>query len=68
MEFNKPILLSLRAARVNANLTQREAARKIGIGRATLQNYETGKSWPRGKVISKIAEVYNLPYESIKFF
>lgn len=38
--------MTLKAARVNKNLTQRVAARLIGISVDTLSNYERGKSFP----------------------
>ncbi len=40
MNFPK---IQIQAARVNANLTQKEAAKKLNISQATLQNYESGK-------------------------
>lgn len=59
--------ISLKAARVNANLTQEEAAKKIGINKATLQNYETGTTFPTMNTVEKIALVYNFPKDYIFF-
>ena len=61
------IRISMKAARVNANMTQKEAAKKIGISRVTLQNYESGKTIPTWEMAAKIAEVYNFPMENIFF-
>ena len=43
--------ITLEAARVNAHLTQREAAKKLDISIATLQNYESGKTTPNWNMI-----------------
>lgn len=61
------IRISMKAARVNANMIQKEAAKKIGISRVTLQNYESGKTIPTWKMAAKIAVVYNFPMENIFF-
>lgn len=59
--------ISLKAARVNANLSQEEAARLIGICKATLQNYEKGETVPDWDVVDAIARVYNFPASLINF-
>lgn len=60
--------MSLKAARINKNLTQREAALLIGVSVAALANYEKGASFPDVPVIMKIEKVYELPYSEINFF
>ena len=57
--------ISLAAARVNANLSQDEAAKKIGVSRDTLRNYESGKTVPRWETVRKIEEVYHFPADYI---
>lgn len=59
--------MSLKAARINKNLTQREAALLIGVSVATLVNYEKGASFPDVPVIMQIEKVYGLPYSEINF-
>lgn len=59
--------ISLKAARVNAGLLQCEAAKKLGISTATLQNYEAGKTVPDILMSQKIEEVYNFPADFIFF-
>lgn len=59
--------ISMAAARVNANLSQQEAAEKLGISRVTLQNYEAGKSVPNWDMVQKIGELYNFPVDYIFF-
>lgn len=59
--------MSLKAARINKNLTQREAALLIGVSVATMANYEKGASFPDVPIIMKIEKVYGLPYSEINF-
>ncbi len=59
--------ISLKAARVNAELTQEEAAKKIGVNKSTLQKWESGECYPSTKYIPKITEVYNIGYDDIIF-
>lgn len=60
-------LINLRAARVNANLTQKKAAMMLNISEATLQNYESGKTFPQMDMVEKISVVYNFPKDYICF-
>ena len=60
--------MSLKAARINKGLTQREAALLIGVSVATMANYEKGASFPDVPTIMKIEELYGLPYSEINFF
>lgn len=62
-----PIRISLRAARVNARLTQREAAKHLGICVATLQHYETGATTPDWETVQRITELYHIPMDYIFF-
>lgn len=59
--------ISMAAARVNANLTQQEAAEKLGISKATLANYEAGKTIPDWDMVHRIGIVYQYPHEYIFF-
>lgn len=61
------MVVTLKSARVNANLTQAEAAKKLGISVETLVNYEKGKSFPNIPVLKRIEEVYSIPYSNIFF-
>lgn len=60
--------LTLKAIRINKNLSQDEAAKKIGVSVDTLSNYERGKSFPDIPILKKIEEVYEVKYENINFF
>ena len=59
--------ITLKAARVNNNLTQSEAAKKIGITVDTLSNYERGKSYPDVPIIQQIEKVSGVSYSDIIF-
>lgn len=61
------LLITLKAARVNAGLTQEEAASALGISRRTISRYETGQSMPDVETIKKIEALYNLSYNDILF-
>ena len=59
--------ITLKAARVNKNLTQKEAAKKLGVSVATLQDYEAAKSFPSVPTIQKMEVLYDVPYSDIIF-
>lgn len=57
--------ISLSAARVNAGLSQKAAAKKLGINVRTLQNYENGKTSPNWNIVRKIEKLYVFPIDYI---
>lgn len=59
--------ISLKAARVNAGLTQLEAAKMIGVNVSMLAKWEAGTSLPSVKWVPKITEVYGTSYDDIIF-
>lgn len=59
--------ISLKAARINASLSQREAAAALNINRSTLRNYETGDSVPDWDMVQKISNLYEFPSDFIFF-
>ena len=59
--------MTLRAARVNANLAQKEAALKLGVSNKTLSNWENGVSIPKADKIDAICTLYGVPYDNIIF-
>lgn len=60
--------ITLKAARVNAGYTQREAAAALDISKSTVASYEKGKTIPTADMAQKIAELYKMSSEDIKFF
>jgi len=59
--------ITLRAARVNKNLTQEEAAAALKIATKTLWNYEKGISFPDIPIIKRIERLYGVSYDDIIF-
>jgi transcriptional regulator with XRE-family HTH domain len=59
--------ISLAAARVNAGLTQKEAAAMLDISNRTLGKWENGESFPNAQQIEKICELYVVSYDNINF-
>ena len=60
--------ITMKAARVNQNLNQAEAAKLLGISRKTLQNYEAGTSFPDVPILKRIESLYKVSYSDIIFF
>lgn len=61
------MVITLKAARVNAGLTQKQASAMLGISKGTLASYEAYKTSPSVELAKKIAELYNTTVEAIKF-
>lgn len=59
--------ITLKAARVNANLSQQDAAERIGVAVSTLRNWEAGKTFPTQPKIEKMCEVYGISFDVLFF-
>jgi len=59
--------ITLKAARVNANLTQAEASKLIGVNIDTIRNWERGESYPSVPHLKKIERVYEVSYNDLIF-
>lgn len=59
--------ITLEAARINARLSQKEAAKELGIDPSTLRNYECGKSSPSYIMVKKMEKLYRFPSDFIFF-
>ena len=61
----------LKAARINAGLTQAEAAEKLGVSISTLKKWESKnnetRAYPKQPQIEKLCSVYGIPYDYIDF-
>ena len=55
--------MTLKAARVNAGLTIRDAATRLQISDKTLSNWETGKTAPNTDKLAQLLELYGAPLE-----
>lgn len=59
--------ITLKAARINAGLSQKEAAEKLGVSNKTLCKWESGSSYPNAKMIDALCSLYGVHYDSIIF-
>lgn len=59
--------ITLKASRVNAGLTQSEAAQKLQISRGTLASYEMYRTKPDIEVAKRIADLYGTTVDGIIF-
>jgi transcriptional regulator with XRE-family HTH domain len=59
--------ISLKAARVNAGLSQKEVAKILKISNNTVTNWESGKSFPSADKIYELCKLYNISYDAINF-
>ena len=62
------IKISIAAARINAGLTQREVCKTLNISKTTLVNYEKGRTVPDVIMGQKLADLYKIPIDNLKFF
>lgn len=57
--------ITLAAARVNAGMTQEEAAKKMKVSKNTIVNWEKAKVIPRVDELNRLCFIYNAPPELI---
>lgn len=57
--------ISLAAARVNAELTQAEAASRIGVTKRTIINWEKGIVKPNAASLNMLSLIYKIPVDYI---
>ena len=57
--------ISLAAARVNARMTQEDAAKRLKVGKRTIINWEKGRSVPSFADINMLSQIYNIPVDNI---
>lgn len=65
--LSKRTSISLKAIRMNLGLTLDEASELIGVSKYTLSNYEHYKTVPNVSRINKIASVYGVSVDEIRF-
>ncbi|MDO4332618.1 MAG: helix-turn-helix transcriptional regulator [Eubacteriales bacterium] len=61
----KAIQISLAAARVNAELTQEDVAKRMKISKTTIVNWEKGKITPKIPELEMLATIYDIPVDCI---
>lgn len=59
--------ITLAAARVNKGLSQKDAAKALGVSGRVLCAWENGKSFPKADQIEKICQLYGVPYDVLNF-
>lgn len=64
MEKNE-FKISLAAARVNAGMTQDDAAKEMHVSKTTILNLEKGKIVPGIPQMAMLSKIYNMPEEYI---
>ena len=57
--------MTMRAARINAGLTQKHAAKEIGVSNKTLGLWEAGVRFPNAEKIGIICDLYGVTYDDI---
>lgn len=58
------VKFTMRALRINAGLTQEQAAKALGVSRVTIWKWEAHKGYPSIKKLAQMAELYKAPLDS----
>lgn len=61
------VKITLKAARVNAGLSQKEVAKVLKVSNKTISSWENGDSFPSVRYIDLLCELYNVSYDDIIF-
>lgn len=67
MKQETKVMYTLKTARDRLGLSQKEAAKRLGISDDVLSNYERGKTYPNVLMLKKIEEVYDVKYDQLLF-
>ena len=59
--------VTIKAARVNVGLSQKESATALKVSESTVANWEKGKSAPRADMMGAICELYKCAPENLIF-
>lgn len=59
----KSFQISLAAARVNAGLTQDVVARRVGVSKRTVINWEKGYVKPNAATLNMLSGIYGIPVD-----
>lgn len=59
--------ISLKAARINAGLSQKEVAKKLDKSNKTICSWEKGETFPGPEMIDALCELYGISYDNINF-
>ena len=61
------VQMTLKAARVNKDLTQEQAAEKLGVTKDMVSNWECARTYPDVMMLKRIEEVYEVSYSDLIF-
>ena len=61
------IKLTLKAARVNVGMTQKEVAKKLNISNKTRCNWEVGATSPNIQQVETLCDLYGVTYDNLIF-
>lgn len=59
--------ITLRAARVNAGITQKAASDAVGVSNKTMVKWEKGTAYPDVKQALVLCRLYGIPFDDIIF-
>ena len=59
--------ISLKAARVNADLSQKAVAKSLNVSNKTVHSWESGETLPSAKHIDALCLLYKVSYDDINF-
>ncbi len=59
--------ITLRAARVNAGITQKDAADAVGVSNKTMVKWEKGAAYPNVVQAFILCRLYGIPFDDIIF-
>lgn len=59
--------ISLKSARINANLKQTDVALALGVTRKTVAAWENGKAIPSVDKVDPICNLYGVTYDNIRW-
>jgi transcriptional regulator with XRE-family HTH domain len=61
------VKITIRAARVNVGLLQKDAAKQLGVSNKTLGSWEKGLTFPPADKIPAICDLYGVHYDLLNF-
>jgi transcriptional regulator with XRE-family HTH domain len=59
------VRISLKAARINKNLTQEQVADELNVTKKTVGSWEKGKTRPKLEKIEPLCALYGVTYDDI---
>ena len=57
--------ISLKAARINKNLTQEQVAKELNVTKKTVGSWESGKTMPKLEKVEPLCDLYGVTYDDI---